>query len=54
MLKFTSNILATSVAETTQVAPGGCCCCCCCTCCWATNVGTGTAQGGSGSLTPGK
>ncbi|HFF7514353.1 TPA: streptolysin S family TOMM toxin, partial [Streptococcus pyogenes] len=26
MLKFTSNILATSVAETTQVAPGGCCC----------------------------
>ncbi|HEL0671311.1 TPA: streptolysin S family TOMM toxin [Streptococcus equi subsp. zooepidemicus] len=26
MLQFTSNILATSVAETTQVAPGGCCC----------------------------
>nr|WP_269207026.1 streptolysin S family TOMM toxin [Streptococcus equi] len=27
MLQFTSNILATSVAEKTQVAPGGCCCC---------------------------
>lgn len=52
MLQFTSNILATSVAETTQVAPGGCCCCT--TCCFSINVGGGSAQGGSGSYTPGK
>ena len=53
MLQFTSNILSTSVAETTQVAPGGCCCCCT-TCCFSINVGGGSAQGGSGSYTPGK
>lgn len=53
MLQFTSNILATGVAETTQVAPGGCCCCCT-TCCFSINVGGGSAQGGSGSYTPGK
>ena len=53
MLKFTSNILATSVAETTQVAPGGCCCCCT-TCCFSIATGSGNSQGGSGSYTPGK
>ncbi|MGL6299917.1 streptolysin S family TOMM toxin [Streptococcus iniae] len=51
MLQFTSNILATSVAETTQVAPGGCWLPRC-TCCVAVNVGSGSAQGGSGTPAP--
>ncbi|MCD3454296.1 streptolysin S family TOMM toxin, partial [Streptococcus equi subsp. zooepidemicus] len=42
MLQFTSNILATSVAETTQVAPGGCCCCCSCCCCVSASWGNTT------------
>ncbi|MGT2769207.1 streptolysin S family TOMM toxin [Streptococcus ictaluri] len=48
MLKFTSNILATSVGETTQVAPGGCCCCCSTTCCFSVSV-NGNSTGGSTS-----
>lgn len=51
MLQFTSNILSTSVAATTQVAPGGCCCT---TCCFSINVWGGSTQDGSGSYTPGK
>ncbi|MCD3509943.1 streptolysin S family TOMM toxin [Streptococcus equi subsp. equi] len=42
MLQFASNILATSVAETTQVAPGGCCCCCSCCCCVSASWGNTT------------
>ncbi|MEZ7647276.1 MULTISPECIES: streptolysin S family TOMM toxin [Streptococcus] len=53
MLKFSSNVLATSVADTTQVAPGGCCCCSC-TCCFSISVG-GNSTGGSTTLpSPGK
>lgn len=53
MLKFSSNVLATSVADTIQVAPGGCCCCSC-TCCFSISVG-GNSTGGSTTLpSPGK
>ncbi|WP_438271436.1 streptolysin S family TOMM toxin [Streptococcus anginosus] len=50
MLKLDSHIMATSMAETTQVAPGGCCCCCC-TCCFSVAVG-GNATGGSTNIKP--
>ena len=54
MLKFSSNVLATSVADTTQVAPGGCCCCSC-TCCFSISTGGGNSTGGSTTLpSPGK
>ncbi|MGT2728915.1 streptolysin S family TOMM toxin [Streptococcus phocae subsp. salmonis] len=50
MLKLNSNVMAASVAEATQVAPGGCCCCCCCSCCVSVNTGSGSSSGGSPSL----
>ncbi|WMB28830.1 streptolysin S family TOMM toxin [Streptococcus didelphis] len=51
MLKLNANVMATSVAETTQVAPGGCCCCCSCTCCFSVAV-NGNATGGATTIKP--